>query len=73
MFVVIVMSAESMERVPTANTPCVDALYDPKLFEALFLWLLARFQQAKLAQNHLGLFSVCLQRHMSLLHSILLR
>jgi hypothetical protein len=36
-FVVIVMSAESMERVPTANTPCVDALYDPKLFEALFL------------------------------------
>jgi hypothetical protein len=36
-FIVIVMSAESMERVPTANTPCVDALYDTKLFEALFL------------------------------------
>lgn len=58
--------------MPTANTPCVDALYDPKLFVALFLLLGARFKKAKLPENRFGLFRVCLQRHMSLLHSILL-
>jgi hypothetical protein len=67
------MAERSMKRMPTSNVPGVHPLHDLPLIEAPVLLLASGFNQAYLLQQRFGLFSVCLQRYMRLLHTFLLK
>jgi hypothetical protein len=54
--------------MPTTDMARVNALYNPKLLHALFLRLASGLKQADFSENRFGLFSVRLERQMSLLH-----